>query len=355
MIRFLLCAFLFVFAFSFSGMAQSACELTLNNAQQEFEAGRFSSVPVLLQDCLSKNQNREWEQRAYLLLAETYLLLQDNAKAEESYLKVIQSNPEFVTDETRDPIDLVYLSKKFTAAPIFSFSGRFGLNTSFVRVINDVKIAPQGSTTEKYSPNIGWQGGIGVDYHHTETLSASVELNYGFSSFSHQTKNLFQTGNYTLDFEEKQFGITIPLLIKYSATKGTLLPYGFAGLGLNFLVKDKVEMVLNNNAESPVLDYKDKRNSFTKSLILGGGLKYKWKLRYLFGEIRYSAGLSNMTNTSNRYDQINESWPYVDDDFRLDNLFVGVGYVHPLYKARKLKHANTKSVLRRIGRRDHEK
>jgi opacity protein-like surface antigen len=355
MVRVLLATLLFIFIFSLNGRTQSACELTLNTAQQEFEAGRFSSVPVILKDCLSKNQNREWEQRAYLLLAETYLLLQDNAKAEESYLKIIQSNPEFVTDETRDPIDLVYLSKKFTAAPIFSFSGRFGLNASFVRVINDVKIAPQGNTSEEYSPKIGWQGALGLEYHHTENLSASVEFNVSYFAFSHQTKNLFQAGNYTLDFEEKQLGISFPLLIKYSASKGTLRPYGFGGLGFNFLLQDKVGMILNNNDESPVLNYKDKRTGNTTSLIVGAGLKYKWKLRYLFGEIRYTAGLTNMTNISNRYDQINESWPYVDDDFRLDNVFVGVGYVHPLYKARKLKHAKTKSVLRRIGRSSNEK
>src|SRR5688572_20280301 len=86
--------------------AQNACELTLTNAQAEFDAGRFHAVPGLLKECLAKNQNREWQQRAYLLLAETYLLLEDNAMADESYLKVLKANPEFVTDETRDPIDL---------------------------------------------------------------------------------------------------------------------------------------------------------------------------------------------------------------------------------------------------------
>ena len=122
-------------------LAQNACELTLDKAQEEFDAGRFHGIPALLKDCLEKNQNREWEQRAYLLLAETYLLLEDAAKADESYLKVLKANPEFVTDETRDPIDLVYLSKKFTATPIFSLTSRIGLNTSFIRVIHDVTIS----------------------------------------------------------------------------------------------------------------------------------------------------------------------------------------------------------------------
>jgi hypothetical protein len=47
--------------------------------------------------------------------------------------------------------------------------------------------------------------------------------------------------------------------------------------------------------------------------------------------------------------------PYVDDDFRIDNLAISVGYVHPLYKPRKLKKARTKSVLRKIQKNEETK
>ena len=98
--------------------AQDECELTLTRATEEFNAGHLYGIPAMLNDCLNKHQNREWRQRAYLLLAETYLLLEDPIGAENSYLQVLRANPEFVTDAQRDPIDLVYLSKKFTATPI---------------------------------------------------------------------------------------------------------------------------------------------------------------------------------------------------------------------------------------------
>jgi tetratricopeptide (TPR) repeat protein len=353
MIRILLCCILCLVILS-RAAAQDACELSLTRAQEEFDAGRFVSVPGILNECLQHNQNREWEQRANLLLAETYLLLQDNEKAEECYLKVLKANPEYVTDEKRDPIDLVYLSKKFTSDPIFSIGGMVGMNASFVRPINDAVIAPQYDREESYSSRLGGQVSVYGDYHYSPKISATLEVNYSFCSFSHRTEGMFHAGNYSLEFTEKQSWIGVPLLVKYSDHKGSLRPYCYGGLGFNFLIADKASLVLNGNNESPEINYKGVRNSFARTLIVGAGAKYKWKLKYLFGEVRYSAGLSNMTNSAGRYPDINTTWPYADDDFRLDNLTISIGYVHPLYNPRKLKKARTKSVLRKIGKEEYE-
>jgi hypothetical protein len=140
-------------------LAQDECELILAQATEEFNAGHLTVVPTMLKDCLDKNQGRDWRQRAYLLLSETYLLLEDPAKAEQSYLSVLRANPEYLTDPSRDPIDLVYLSGKFTATPIFSFHGYAGPNITPVRVIHDVHIGGEAYTDEYYSVRLGWQVG----------------------------------------------------------------------------------------------------------------------------------------------------------------------------------------------------
>jgi hypothetical protein len=336
--------------------AQNACELTLTNAQEEFDAGRFHGIPDLLKDCIEKNQNREWRQRAYILLAETYLLLEDPVNADESYLNILRANPEFVTDETRDPIDLVYLSRKFTATPIFSLNAKLGFNTSFIRVIHDVRISSQAGSPalppieEDYSIQAGWQGAVGLDYHYNEALSLSIETNIAFTSFTHTTKNLFKEGNFSLAFTDRQTWLGIPLMVKYTRGEKALRPFATLGYGASFLLRDRADMIIDGDKESEVFNYKYKRNKFNTAVLLGAGLKYKWGLRYIFGEVRYSMGLSNLANPATRWDGfngINQDWPYVDDDFRMDNVYLSIGYVHPFYKARKLKKARTKSVLRK--------
>jgi hypothetical protein len=361
MVRSILICFIFQ-TLAISAIAQSACELTLTKAQEEFDAGRFHGVPALLKECLAQNQNREWEQRAYILLAETYLLLEDPVKADESYLRVLQANPEFVTDESRDPIDLVYLSKKFTATPIFSLTGKVGLNTSFIRVIHDVHISSQGPTSpsnieEDYSLNLGWQAGLGIEYHYRPELAFTAEAIYSFTSFTHNSKSLFKEGNYRLDFTDRQTWFSLPLVVKYTHGEKNLRPFASLGYAANLLIRDRADMVIDGDTESEVFNYKYKRNTFNSSVIAGVGLKYKWGLRYIFGEVRYSMGLTNLTNPETRFDRfdgINQDWPYVDDDFRMDNLYVSIGYVHPFYKARKLKKARTKSVLRKTKKADVE-
>ena len=350
--------------------AQNECELTLTQATEEFNAGHLYGIPGMLSDCLNKQQNAEWRQRAYLLLAETYLLLEDPIGAENSYLEVLRANPEYETDPKRDPIDLVYLSKKFTATPIFAFHAMIGPNISPVRVIHDVKIDGEAQSQQSYKLRLGWQMGAGVDYNYNDRISVSAGFNYVFTGFQHVTTNLFGANKDMVEFLDRQTWAVIPLTLKYSHNVGRFRPYGFAGYSLNFLLRDKgILNVYNRDSkmsasegappelsssenETPNLNLNDHRQRLNGSFLIGGGLKYKYKLDYFFVDLRYSFGIKNLTNTENRFDNYAGGlpYPYVDDDFRMDNLAISIGYIRPFYKPRKLKKARTKSVFKSFNK-----
>lgn len=369
---------LFVTLFvSGSVFGQNECELTLVQATEEFNAGHLYGIPAMLKDCIEKNDNREWRQRAYLLLAETYLLLEDPIGAEQSYLNVLRANPEFVTDEKRDPIDLVYLSRKFTATPIFAWRAYLGPNTSLARVIHDVRPGGETYTQEKYKLRIGWQAGGGFDFNYNEYLSASLGATFQQLTFKHETTNLFGVGKDIVDFIDKQTWVAIPLSINLSESKGKLRRYTYIGYSFNFLLRNRADVEIKNRDwqsddgnSDDVSPANGKLNSFDKQVsninlsrnrnaqnsafFLGLGLKYKYKLDYFYFDARYSFGLRNLADIDHRFNSTQGGLPvpYVDDDFRLDNLALSVGYIHPLYKPRKLKKARTKSVLRKIERDD---
>src|SRR6266699_3655126 len=84
----------------------SGCEQTLNRASAEFEAGRFFDLPSILKGCLEKGFSKEQKIRAYLLLTQAYLVLDNPAAAENSYLQLLKADPEFVANPSRDPIDV---------------------------------------------------------------------------------------------------------------------------------------------------------------------------------------------------------------------------------------------------------
>jgi len=350
--------------------AQNECELTLTRATEEFNAGHLYGIPAMLNDCINKNQKSEWRQRAYLLLAETYLLLEDPIGAENSYLEVLRANPEYVTDPQRDPIDLVYLSKKFTATPIFAFYAMLGANTSPMRVIHDVTIGGESQTQQSYKLRLGWQIGGGIDYNYNDNITFSAGFNYVFTGFQHVTTDLFGPNKDIVEFLDRQTWAVVPLTIRYTHGVGKVRPYGYAGYSANFLLRDKgiinvynrdtrastnedaSEELASAEAETPNLNLNDHRQRLNGSFLLGGGVKYKYKLDFFFVDVRYSFGIKNITNSENRFNNYSQGlpYPYVDDDFRMDNFAVSVGYIRPFYKPRKLKKARTKSVFRFINK-----
>jgi hypothetical protein len=117
---------------------------------------------------------------------------------------------------------------------------------------------------------------------------------------------------------------------------------------------------------SPDVNLIQSRNRLNQSVFIGGGLKYKLGLDFIFAEVRYSIGLRNITNPDNLYAnnsfkpitpewvksfELTGGYRHVDDYFRLDNLSISFGFLRPLYKPRELKRARTKSVLRKMHRK----
>lgn len=336
-----------------SAFAQDiSCEQQLNAATAEFDAGRFYGIPAMLKPCIDKGFTREQRQRAFLLLTQTYLLLDDPIGADNSYLEVLRADPEFLADTARDQIDVVYLSKRFTAAPIFSLSGRVGGNIAPVRVINTINSSGEPDVKNDYKIRMGFRVGAAVDWHISEQLAVTAELNYVFTSYK---KNQIKFNNDLEEFTDKQNWFSIPLGVKYTfRTREQIRPYVVGGYAFNFLVSDRGQIDLYKrdvgegslDESSPEINFYKYRRKANASFFIGSGAKYKIGLNFLFAEMRYNFGLTNLV--TDPFGQSAFEYGHVDDYFRLDNFSISVGYVKPLYKARKVKRVKTKSVLKGI-------
>lgn len=341
--------------------AQTAsCEEQLSAAAAEFEAGRFYGIPSMLKPCIDNGFTREQRQRAFLLLTQAYLLLDDPIGADNSYLEVLRANPEFLADTARDQIDVVYLSKRFTAAPIFSISGRLGGNFSPISVISTINSSGEQDVDNKYRLRFGWQAAVGVDWHLSERIAVTAELNYAFTSYK---KDQVKFNKDLEQFIDKQNWLSVPLGVKYSFfVREKIRPYVFGGYAFNFLFSDKGQIQISKRDQgegsldesSPDLSFNAYRTKLNTSLFLGLGAKYKVGIDFLFAEMRYNAGLTNMVKPTSTYGSSSPAVEYghVDDYFRINNFSISVGYVKPLYKPRKVKRVKTKSVLKGIKQQE---
>ncbi|MFN7791342.1 MAG: porin family protein [Cyclobacteriaceae bacterium] len=363
--RFVLFLF-FIGGFMLPVFSQATCEETLNQAATEFDAGRFYSLPAVLKTCLEGGFTADQRFRAFYLLAQAYLVLDDPIAAEDSYLKLLRENPEFVPNEKSDPIDLVYLSRKFTTRPKFTPHVRIGANLSIPRVIYELNTFSSGVSINR-SLKVGIpQLGIGVDWNLSDNWSIGAEVNYAPKIHSETITNIARDDKALIT--DRSAWLDFPILVKYSDDSGRWRPFGYAGFALNLLLSNSASYTfsdfspsLGNSikpAEGPDEDLAYKRNFLNRSLVIGGGVKYKIGKNYIYADARYMIGLSNLTIPEKNYYQADgitlastvTQYQYTSDFFRLDNLAISVGYVRPIYDPRKIKRPSAKGFLRTLFR-----
>src|SRR5690606_3829143 len=207
--------------------------------------------------------------------------------------------------------------KKFTAEPVFSLSARIGANTSPVSVIKPVNIGGEAIEND-YILKPGWMVGVGADWHLSEKISVMGELHFVHTAYRREQFGLFD-GNSSTDLFDRQNWINLPLSVKYTTKWWKLYPYVYAGGALNVLIGDRASIILTdsnplNLTESPILNFRPRRYVFNRSIHFGMGAKYKIGLDYLFADLRYSIGMTNLFNYRKAY------LDYGANDLNSDNL-----------------------------------
>ena len=181
------------------------------------------------------------------------------------------------------------------------------------------------------------------------------------------------------DLVEKQNWVNLPVMLRYDHVwDKRIKPFAYVGAGVNYLLSSSSNVFLTDDSpfnitESPSLKFTARRNSLNFSAILGGGLKYKYGLNYVFGDVRYYMGLTNVFDykaayldysisepNNNTSDELLDSgtasfrFASLDNFFRMNHLMVTIGYIHPLYKPRVVKRPRTRSVLKMIRKQSDE-
>ncbi len=365
------CLILVCIVFQSFSQNDSECEQVLTQAQDEFNAGHFYGLPAILKDCLPKFST-EQTVRAYLLLAQSYLLIDDPIAAEDSYLKLLKADPEYVAEVSKDPIDIFYLSKKFTTTPVFTPHIRVGGNTSLFRLIHEINTFSEPVNVQRELKG-GFQLGGGIDWNINENLSLCSEVTYARKTFGTSYSGNFKQDN--LSYVEKQNWFDIPLYLKFADDEGKFRPFGYAGYSLNILLAPTVQLRYTNvdtssdskQSQSPTTgsDVKIgyKRQTFNRSFVVGAGFRYKIGKDFIFVDARYMAGTTNLTNpqtnyyesgkgSSNEYTMADTATKYafIGDYFRLDNISLSVGYVRPIYHPSKVKKMRTSKTMRKVSK-----
>jgi opacity protein-like surface antigen len=342
--------------------AVTDCEATLAVATGEFNAGRFFSLPSILKGCLDKGFTNEQKIRAYILLCQVYLINDNPVEAEASYLKLLQANPEYIASPELDPIDVVYLSKKFTTRPVFTPHIRVGGTATFISSIHEISSNSEPDSVQSdYYLRPGFTLGGGIDWNMSDRISLGVDASFSSRKFSKSFRGIYD--NDRSDQTTSLFWLDVPIYLKYQDYKGSFRPYGYAGYGFHVKLAASSELTFLNvensssddgqKTQSPTegtaVSISNKQYLINQSLVFGGGVKYKIGKNYVFADLRVQLGLTNVTKPEQIFylkDSEGNSTPQqidinvlkynvASDLYRVNSISVTLGYIFPVYNPRK--------------------
>jgi len=338
---------------------QVNCVETLNRARQSFSDGHLYGIPAILKPCLDDGFDRNQKIQAFWLLTRTYLFIDDPISAEDSYLKLLRLDPEYAIDPDKDPVEMVYLSEKFTTTPVFVLLARIGFNFTSASVIQNYGVDNTDASNESYKSEAGFQLGAAVEWNINDNFSLGLEVDFGNRRYSYRNR---QFAVDDLSFLERQTNLDIPLYLKYRITYDKIQPFIYAGYNQHILIRSRADVSLTDRATSgdenltefpvtgPSEDLDDLRERLTRSVLFGFGLSYRLGYNYLMLDIRYQLGMNNIININNQY--LNQDllyrYGFVDDDKKLNMLAVSIGFIKPLYKPRKISKKNRTGLFKRI-------
>lgn len=345
---------------------ETASEDLLTRASGEFNLGHFVGIPRILTDSATRKMSKEQKVRAFSILSQTYLVLDKPALADSSYLELLRADPEYIASEDKDAIDVVFLSQKFTTRPVFTPHARLGLPFAWSSTIVSNSTSPVPTDVSQFL-RPGFQFGVGMDWNITDQWSLGTEGVLSFRSYRKQVSGISDGDD--INVIDKQTWVDIPLYVKFSDDKGKWRPFGYAGVALNLLIGSRATIDFVNRSSSqgqespeagPDIRVNPSRYLINRSLVIGGGVKYKIGKNYVFADLRYMYGMTNITKPEGVYYRTQGDNPqalveeltkyqYVFDFLSINSVTISVGYVLPIYQPRMIKRATTKKVAKRLS------
>lgn len=374
------------------------CNDRLEEAKKSYQAGQLEEVKDKIEGCLNERPrlfSKEKMVEGYKLLTESFLFRNEIGESTISFENMLRFDPLFEADST-DPnnsYDLIYLSRTYRRKPIISVYGNIGTNYTMLEILQNYNTDNNNRTAENYKQfTLGFNGALGLEIPVWRDFTVAVEGNFSMRSYLY-ADTMFLTSNLSnprqeeyqyslLQFNERQLYIDIPIMVRYEhylkKTK-KIIPYAHLGIAPNFLLGSKLVNIQRSTsretlgggavvggeitipiAGAGLTAYGEEngeaglslRNKINVSAMAGLGAKFRIGSDFLIVEARYNRFLLNSVNLENRYSnrELVYQFGYVDNDFRIDNFSLTVGFEKSFYKPRKKRKYDPILVDKRLDK-----
>lgn len=330
---------------------QGGCLQQLQQADRLYNEGRLQEVNAAIGSCINGLEGADRED-AYRLKVLSYLFMDEITKAEQEFQKLLEFAPEYQPLVT-DPQELHLLYTKFRTAPIMAIGVIGGINRVDIVTEQQIDISSNTFVTPKgYTPNIGIQAGLALDFYINKSLHIGLDILYNQQRFT-SAASLF---NFTdLTASEQQRHLLLPVVVKYTFLSnkkyrpsigiGAAGAYMFSGsIRPSRIITGEVN---DPGAEERTVNFFDDINGQSIDLrkrqqvygVAEAGLRVKVPMGFLSGMLRYYHGFNSIVQLNNLYAQQELLYEYgfVSDNFKLNQLAFSLSFQRALYNPKKIK------------------
>jgi hypothetical protein len=322
---------------------EGSCAEILKNAQTLFARGQVEKIPDVLRNCMRSGFKREEQISAYRILIQSFLLEDRLAEADSSMLAFLVKFPEYQLSETDHP-DFVTLYRSFRVKPLLNLAFHLGTNIPFLTFVEDHYISPEPVSNSYRSETLNLTTSIEIKMPLTDKTEVNLEARYLQSKFINTEKFLgFETS-----YRETVQRLEVPLSATYSFARfgKSFSAFARAGAGPAFNLKATATPVttgLDDNNRNLIsgadIDMTASRISVDLFLTAGVGIRYKTPLGFICLEARSVFGTRNqvVSTWTSQTEELAYKYTFIDDDFRMNNLGITLGYTQIFYKPVKKK------------------
>lgn len=301
--------YLLIFLFYLIGtqlLAQSSCERNLNEARADYSGGNLYAIPGKLADCLQEGFSKTEKIEALRLLALTYININQQEKARDTFIKLLNIKTDYQVQENVDPSELYSLYRKIDTDIKYFIGVTFGFNLNSIIVHESENKNPVAAnhtadyTTKISSPQVGVQ----FLYPLTKNIIAGAEVQFQNHRFNYSETNVYINGenpenfkdNYTdIKYEGSNNGINLNINLRYMKDYYQWKPFievgGVGRYNFSYTILD-YESDYFPTVEDEIIEEVNILNRRTNfNVAVSANLGTMIKLREYYGEIKF--GVSN--------------------------------------------------------------
>jgi hypothetical protein len=333
---------LFSIAVIFLGLpfleAQNTCTEQLKLTQRSFDDGLLDDIPQLLADCMKDGFTKEEKANAYKLLIQTYLYSEQYEKADEVMIQFLNEFPSYKI-AVNDPKEFLNLRSTYRTDPIFKLEIVAGADFCMPSVVQYYGNGDINSFKPKYTSKLGYTFELNYIDNLYRNLSYSIGAMVALTNLDYSNKPV-EYSTVTGTFKNNYVGV--PVSLRYSFKIGGFNLYSKLGVEPVYLITSTVAITRTDLMREPISASENllsAHRSFDLRPFAGIGASLNLGRDQILFSAGYKFSTRSQLNPDKLYSNLtlSEKYNFVEDDILMNQAFVSVSYIRPIYKPKKIK------------------